>query len=108
MSMLTLISANSLFLVNFEKTGYAPDPNESVVLRPGNGMEKDIPWGYHDVNAGMSSTSITADELRQIYGLQGRVNIYTGQITNVSPGKEAFEHNINTFRGCSGAVIFFT
>eukprot|EP00978_Attheya_sp_CCMP212_P008691 scaffold20426_cov47-Attheya_sp.AAC.7 len=57
-------------------------------------------------DAGMSNNSITADELRQIFGREGRVNIYTGQITNVSPGKEAFEHNINTFRGCSGAVIF--
>ena len=57
-------------------------------------------------DAGMSPNSITADELRQIFGREGRVNIYTGQITNVSPGKEAFEHNINAFRGCSGAVIF--
>jgi len=57
-------------------------------------------------DTGMPSNSVTADELRQIFGREGRVNIYTGQIANVSPGKEAFEHNINTFRGCSGAVIF--
>ena len=57
-------------------------------------------------DTGMPSNSVTADELRQIFGREGRVNIYTGQITNVSPGKEAFEHNINAFRGCSGAVIF--
>ena len=57
-------------------------------------------------DAGMPPNSITVDELRQIFGREGRVNIYTGQITNVSPGKEAFEHNINAFRGCSGAVIF--
>lgn len=57
-------------------------------------------------DAGLPENSITAEELRQIFGLEGRVNIYTGEITNVSPGKEAFEHSINTFRGCSGAVIF--
>jgi hypothetical protein len=30
----------------------------------------------------------------------------TGQIPNVSPGKEAFKHNINAFQGCAGAIIF--
>lgn len=57
-------------------------------------------------DAGLTQNSITTEELRQIFGSEGRVNIYTGQITNVSPGKEAFEHSINTFQGCSGAVIF--
>jgi hypothetical protein len=57
-------------------------------------------------DAGLTENSITAGELRQIFGLEGRVNIYTGEITNVSPGGKSFEHNINTFRGCSGAVIF--
>jgi hypothetical protein len=57
-------------------------------------------------DAGMSPNSVTADELRQIFGREGRVNTYTGQIMNVSPDKTAFEHNINAFRGCSGAVIF--
>jgi len=57
-------------------------------------------------DAGLPENSITAEELRQIFGLVGRVNVYTGQITKVSPGGEAFEHSINTFRGCSGAVIF--
>lgn len=57
-------------------------------------------------DAGMPKNSITVDELRLIFGREGCVNIYTGQITNVTPDKESFEHNINTFRGCSGAVIF--
>ena len=57
-------------------------------------------------DAGMPGNSITANELRQIFGREGRVNIYTGQIMHVSPDKESFEHNINAFRGCSGAVIF--
>eukprot|EP00980_Cylindrotheca_fusiformis_P010834 scaffold2447_cov110-Cylindrotheca_fusiformis.AAC.16 len=57
-------------------------------------------------DAGMSRNSITAEELRQVFGRENRVNIYTGQITKVSPNQKAFEHNINTFRGCSGAVIF--
>lgn len=57
-------------------------------------------------DAGMSANSITGDELRAIFGREGRVNIYTGEIMNVSPTTKAFQHNINTFQGCSGAVIF--
>jgi hypothetical protein len=34
------------------------------------------------------------------------VNIYTGKITRVSPDGAWFEHNINAYRGCSGAVVF--
>ena len=47
-----------------------------------------------------------SDKLRAIYGRENRANIYTGQITHVSLNGNAFEHNINTFDGCSEAVIF--
>ena len=59
-----------------------------------------------DEDAGMTKGTITTEELRKIFGRENRVNIYTGQITRVSPGGEAFEHDINSFRGCSGAIIF--
>lgn len=49
---------------------------------------------------------MTQDELRLIYGRENDVNVYTGQITHVSPDGTAFEHNINTFTGCSGSVVF--
>lgn len=44
------------------------------------------------------------DELVSIYGLPGNVNIYTGEITEI--GDEYFEHNINTFPGLSGSIVF--
>eukprot|EP00978_Attheya_sp_CCMP212_P036475 scaffold165648_cov53-Attheya_sp.AAC.2 len=154
-SMLTAVSANARYKVNFAKARHTPGPGESVVLRPSDANDNAITWDCHDVttapkidnaaspltrknlsfqkvtrddfefqvgqkigmvvyrnfavtpeDAGISQESITADELRQIFGRVGRVNICTGQIMNVSPDKKAFSHNINTFRGCSGAVIF--
>jgi hypothetical protein len=50
--------------------------------------------------------TLSEDYLREKYGHENRVNIYTGNITHVSPDGKAFEHNINTFAGCSGAVVF--
>lgn len=57
-------------------------------------------------DAGMGPNSMTLDELEEIYGLYNQVNIYTGQIKSVSPDGRAFEHDINTFCGCSGAIVF--
>lgn len=42
--------------------------------------------------------------LRDIYGELNNVMIYTGVITRVGNGY--FEHDINTFLGCSGAIVF--
>ena len=57
-------------------------------------------------DAGMSLATTTVEELRLIFGQENSVNIYTGQIVNVSQDQQTFEHNINSYRGCSGAVIF--
>ena len=57
-------------------------------------------------DVGMPVKTVKEELLKSIYGDERQVNIYTGEITGVSPGKEAFQHNINTFQGCSGAVIF--
>lgn len=57
-------------------------------------------------DAGRPRNTLSNDYLRGIYGHENRVNIYTGQITHVSPDGKAFEHNINTFAGCSGALVF--
>ena len=54
----------------------------------------------------MTARSINPVELKEIYGEKDRVNVYTGQITYVSLSGQTFGHSINTFRGCSGAVIF--
>lgn len=34
------------------------------------------------------------------------MNIYTGEILRVSQDGSSFEHNINTYKGCSGALVF--
>ena len=45
-------------------------------------------------------------DMESIYGKKGGVSVYTGQVKRLSENGQTFEHDINTFRGCSGAVIF--
>jgi hypothetical protein len=45
-------------------------------------------------------------DLDHIYGQKSWVCIYTGQVTEVSANGRTFCHDINTFKGCSGAIIF--
>jgi hypothetical protein len=45
-------------------------------------------------------------DLVQLYGQKFQVCIYTGQVTKISANGRTFCHNINTFNGCSGAIIF--
>ena len=45
-------------------------------------------------------------DLVQVYGQKFQVCIYTGQVTEVSANGRTFCHDANTFRGCSGAIIF--
>ena len=40
--------------------------------------------------------------IMRIFGEDNAVNIYTGEITAVTPDKEVFRHSINAFRGCAG------
>lgn len=56
--------------------------------------------------AGKSEEEVDLDELtiKAIYGVPNKVNIYTGKITRV--GENHIEYDINTFSGCSGAVVF--
>mmetsp|Transcript_29645 Transcript_29645/g.45422 ORF Transcript_29645/g.45422 Transcript_29645/m.45422 type:complete len:323 (-) Transcript_29645:282-1250(-) len=44
--------------------------------------------------------------MEEIYGPKFITCIYTGKITKVHARGLSFEHSINTFCGCSGAVIF--
>lgn len=44
--------------------------------------------------------------LTDIYGPKHQVCIYTGEVTEVSEQSDTFCHSINTFEGCSGAVVF--
>lgn len=45
-------------------------------------------------------------DLLQVYGEKFQVCIYTGEVTEVSENGKTFCHDANTFRGCSGAIIF--
>mmetsp|Transcript_14219 Transcript_14219/g.39425 ORF Transcript_14219/g.39425 Transcript_14219/m.39425 type:complete len:291 (+) Transcript_14219:111-983(+) len=40
----------------------------------------------------------------QVYGAADEINIYTGKITRRH--ERHFEHDMNSYRGCSGAIIF--
>jgi hypothetical protein len=51
-----------------------------------------------------SFVKLNQDQCNTIYGQPGTVAIYTGEITYV--GMYHIEHNINTYDGCSGAIIF--
>ncbi|KAG7340756.1 hypothetical protein IV203_024299 [Nitzschia inconspicua] len=58
--------------------------------------------------AGAEDAEIPEDfgeaEIKKYYGEPGRVNIYTGEIKYVGP--KHIEYSINSFTGCSGAVVF--
>lgn len=51
-----------------------------------------------------NEVDISDTKLKAIYGEPGQVNIYTGEIKYV--GKDFIEYDINSFTGCSGAVVF--
>ncbi|KAL3906697.1 MAG: hypothetical protein SGARI_003882 [Bacillariaceae sp.] len=44
--------------------------------------------------------------LMQVYGEKYQVCIYTGRVTEVSANGRTFCHDINAFKGCSGAIVF--
>lgn len=48
--------------------------------------------------------NVTDEDLQTIFGNPGNVNIYTGRITLA--GDHHIEYDINSFTGCSGAIVF--
>jgi hypothetical protein len=48
----------------------------------------------------------TNDEIQELYGKPLQPNIYTGTITRAEENEEHIEYDINTFTGCSGAIVF--
>jgi hypothetical protein len=53
-------------------------------------------------DAGAASNVVLED----FYGQKLQACIYTGEVTELSANGKTFCHNINTFAGCSGAVVF--
>lgn len=58
------------------------------------------------IKYGWNEDKLSREDIGRIFGPKGSVNIYTGQITGVSDDRKAFCHDINTFKGCSGAIVF--
>eukprot|EP00978_Attheya_sp_CCMP212_P035755 scaffold157508_cov60-Attheya_sp.AAC.7 len=48
--------------------------------------------------------NVSDDDLVSVFGRPGNVNIYTGKITLA--GDRHIEYDINSFTGCSGAIVF--
>mmetsp|Transcript_29125 Transcript_29125/g.44026 ORF Transcript_29125/g.44026 Transcript_29125/m.44026 type:complete len:316 (+) Transcript_29125:163-1110(+) len=49
-------------------------------------------------------SNFSVEQLKQAFGKPNQVNVYTGKI--ILAGDKHIEHDINSFTGCSGAVIF--
>ena len=62
------------------------------------------PFDIRPSNTGMSMTDET---LLRLFGKKDSVCVLTGEITNLhNNSARTFEHSINTYRGCSGSIIF--
>ena len=62
------------------------------------------PTQYTIAGAFEDRVDITDVEIKRIYGTHSQINIYTGEILYV--GEDHIEYNINSFTGCSGAIVF--
>lgn len=59
------------------------------------------------IKAADAGASLSEEQLRKLFGERDSVCVLTGEITALHENPErSFEHSINTFRGCSGAIIF--
>ena len=67
-----------------------------------------ISWNDEGANelSVKAATAMDAGEIFRHYGRRDDINIYCGKIMSV--GKQHIEHDINTYRGCSGCFIFLT
>jgi hypothetical protein len=65
-------------------------------------FDNDDTWKYNN----WDKNTMSRDDVVKLFGPDLFVNIYTGEITNVSRDGFAILHDINTYKGCSGAIIF--
>jgi len=62
-----------------------------------------------DINVSNTSASMSEDTLKKLFGEKDSVCVFTGEITKLHINNNtarSFEHSINTYRGCLGAIIF--
>lgn len=62
-------------------------------------------YRLHDIDH-EDAEAPTSIDLVARYGPRQQACIYTGEVTEISANGKTFGHDINTFEGCSGAVIF--
>lgn len=67
-------------------------------------------FDIEDADAGATLSDL---QLETLYGSKGCVCVLTGEVTAVHDNNDSnnnkflsFEHSVNTYRGCSGAIIF--
>ncbi|CAB9497107.1 expressed unknown protein [Seminavis robusta] len=78
---------------------YKPGAGEEDFSEVG-GLEEGIPIWYSWANA---VKGFIATKIGVVLGEKDDLMIYTGSITEV--GNDHIEYNVNTFKGCSGAVV---
>jgi hypothetical protein len=60
-----------------------------------------------DIDSDDTGVSLSEADLKKLFGETNSVCVFTGEITVVHDNQYgSFEHSINTYRGCSGAIIF--
>lgn len=64
------------------------------------------PTNHSIVGAEGGSKHLADAVLVSVFGEPNAINIYTGKITYASEGAKHIEYDINSFTGCSGAVVF--
>lgn len=65
-----------------------------------------VVWRSETLGTDERPSELTLEEQIKYHGPPKVPVIQTGEVTRVYGGGAVFEHNINTFEGCSGAVIF--
>lgn len=60
-----------------------------------------------DITSADTGVSLSETDLKKLFGEKNSVCVFTGEITEVHDNQYgSFEHSINSYRGCSGAIIF--
>jgi V8-like Glu-specific endopeptidase len=77
---------------------------DDFVLKIGHNVGV-VVYRTFDITHGDANAAPNVD-LESIYGPKQLACIYAGKVTEISENGETFCHDINTFAGCSGAVVF--
>lgn len=84
----------------------APADPATFVLRVGHGIAVVVYRTFDITNEDAGLRPSSNVDLEAVYGPKEMACIYTGKVTEISANGKTFCHDINTFEGCSGAVVF--